>query len=66
MRELTLNEVEMVSGGGDGSEITSEEAMALSTYYAGMGALSAGFGVTAGFAPVFFALSAGFAFYSII
>jgi hypothetical protein len=66
MRELTMDEMALVSGGAPGNEITREEAMGLATYYGSAGAVAAGFGVTAGFAPVFFALSAGFALYAII
>lgn len=59
MRELTLDEIAQVSG----ARITANEAAGLSMYYAGMGGLTASFGVTAPFAPVCFALSAGFGLY---
>jgi len=59
MRELTINEIELVSG----AQITANEAAGLSMYYAGLGGVTASFGITAGFAPVCFALSAGFGIY---
>ena len=66
MRELTIDEIDLISGAGDGSEITDDEAMALSAYYAGLGGVATLTGVGAGWGAPCFGLSAGFAFYTLI
>ena len=66
MRELTMTEIDFVSGAAPGNEITSDEAMALAAYYGALGSLLTVTGVGAGFGGVCFALSAGFAAYSMM